>query len=74
MFANLGDNTRNLYQPLDPECEKAQDVLSTLFDDLARSKGASVVATIAKFEIMHRACCAQCQEYGPKHIDCVGWV
>lgn len=74
-IAYIGEGTKNLYMPLDPECEKAQDVLSSMFEDLA--KGVHVGATIAtftKFEIMHRACCAQCQEYGPKHIDCVGWV
>ncbi len=54
--------------PLDPNCEKANAFLDSLYND-PMSVGAPLDDITEDFERNHRKTCVQCQEYCAANVD-----
>lgn len=60
------------HAPLDPECPKVDDFMSSLFDDpMTAAYGAPTDDICEGFERKHRPHCKRCQEYGCANIEAV---
>jgi len=60
---------RGWYAPLDPDCAKVAEFMSSLFDDpMTDAMGAPTDDICASFERRHRKVCARCQGYGAANI------
>jgi hypothetical protein len=60
------------HTPLDPECPKVSNYMSSLFDDpMTAAMGAPTDDIIEGFERNHRHTCERCQQYGAANIEVV---
>ena len=60
------------HAPIDPECPKVADFMSSLFDDpMTAAMGAPTDDICEGFERRHRLICKHCQEFGAANIEVV---